>query len=120
MSDAARWPLRTGGSLPDTSVPVFLVPSFLVFREAHAVPGQPGVVPAGQIRLGDDFLGAVADGLQRIERTPEGFSLATPALPGREVRRHVLARLPYSVFYEVCPDEVVVLAVVHGRRRPGA
>jgi plasmid stabilization system protein ParE len=69
--------------------------------------------------LGDDFLAAVADGLEAIERTPQGFSLATPALPGREVRRHVLSRFPYSVFYEVCPDEVVVLAVVHAKRRPG-
>jgi plasmid stabilization system protein ParE len=69
--------------------------------------------------LGDDFLAAVADGFRAIERTPQGFSRATPALPDREVRRHVLARFPYSVFYEVCPDEVVVLAVAHAKRRPG-
>src|SRR5262249_39500874 len=69
--------------------------------------------------LGDDFLAAVADGMRDIERLPQGVSPATPAVPGREGRRHVLARFPYSVFYEVLTAEVVVLAVVHAKRRPG-
>jgi plasmid stabilization system protein ParE len=69
--------------------------------------------------LGDDFLAAVRDGFDTIERSPQAFTRATPPLPGREVRRLVLSRFSYSIFYEVRPGEIVVLAVVHQRRRPG-
>jgi len=68
--------------------------------------------------LGDEFLDQIQAAFTAIERTPSGFSSVTPALPGREVRRFVVTRFPYSVVYEVRSDEVVVLAVAHQRRRP--
>jgi plasmid stabilization system protein ParE len=33
-------------------------------------------------------------------------------------RRYVLRRFPYSIFYQVAPDEIRVVAVAHQRRRP--
>lgn len=69
--------------------------------------------------LGDDFLDAIQAAFVAVERTPSGFSAATPAIAGREVRRFVVTRFPYAVFYEVLPDETVVLAVTHHRRKPG-
>ncbi len=35
-----------------------------------------------------------------------------------EVRRVRLHRFPYAVFFRILGDEVVVLAVMHGRRHP--
>ena len=42
-----------------------------------------------------------------------------PIVHGR-VRRHLLRRFPYGLFYVQYPTEVVILAVVHGRRHPRA
>lgn len=63
--------------------------------------------------LGDDFLLCVEDALDRIRRLPES---ATEVYPG--VRRVVLRRFPYGVFYRVDPDQIAVLAVYHSRRDP--
>jgi toxin ParE1/3/4 len=35
-----------------------------------------------------------------------------------EIRRIRLHRFPYAIFYRILGDEVVVLAVMHGRRHP--
>jgi plasmid stabilization system protein ParE len=38
---------------------------------------------------------------------------------GRGARRYVFPRFPFSLVYRMRGDEVEVLAVAHGRRRPG-
>jgi plasmid stabilization system protein ParE len=38
---------------------------------------------------------------------------------GRRGRRYVLPRFPFSLVYQIRGDEVEILAVAHGRRRPG-
>src|SRR5512134_3766230 len=38
---------------------------------------------------------------------------------GRQARRYVFPRFPFSLVYRMRGDEVEVLAVAHGRRRPG-
>jgi plasmid stabilization system protein ParE len=35
-----------------------------------------------------------------------------------EIRRVRLRRFPYAIYFRVSGDEVVVLAVMHGRRHP--
>jgi toxin ParE1/3/4 len=53
--------------------------------------------------------------------------VAERSLPGtlafvernHEVRRVLLNRFPYAVYFEVSDEECVVWAVAHGRRRPG-
>ncbi|MDP2232247.1 MAG: type II toxin-antitoxin system RelE/ParE family toxin, partial [Actinomycetota bacterium] len=46
------------------------------------------------------------------------------ALPGSSpivrghARRTLMARFPYAVIYSLVDDDVYVLAVAHGRRRP--
>ena len=63
--------------------------------------------------LGAEFLRAVDAILAAVQRTPATF----PAVRGR-TRRALLRRFPYGVFFVEAGDEVVVLAVVHGRRHP--
>src|SRR5262249_40987999 len=69
--------------------------------------------------LGDEFLAELDEAFETINRTPQAFSRVATPRTGSEVRRYVVPRFPYSVFYEVRPDEVLILAVAHQRRRPG-
>lgn len=63
--------------------------------------------------LVEEFLLCVEEALERIRRFPEG---ATEVYPG--VRRVVMRRFPYGVFYRVDPDQIAVIAVYHSRRDP--
>jgi plasmid stabilization system protein ParE len=63
--------------------------------------------------LGAEF-GQEADrALSLLVQTPESFQRVH-----REIRRTRLHRFPYAIYFRVLEDEVVVLAVVHGRRHP--
>jgi plasmid stabilization system protein ParE len=63
--------------------------------------------------LGNDFLSAVESTFDAIERYPEMF-----ASVHREVRRAVISRFPYAVFYRVEASHVVVFRVLHTARDP--
>jgi hypothetical protein len=41
------------------------------------------------------------------------------AAPWQRVRQYVFPRFPFSLVYRMRGDDVEVLAVAHGRRRPG-
>jgi plasmid stabilization system protein ParE len=34
------------------------------------------------------------------------------------MRRALVRRFPYAIYFRAAPDEIVVLAVIHGRRHP--
>ena len=66
-----------------------------------------------RVGLGAEFR-ATLDGLfSRLSEHPEAF----PVLY-RENRRAVLRGFPFNVWFRVLPDRVLVLTVIHGRRRP--
>jgi plasmid stabilization system protein ParE len=73
--------------------------------------------------LGLRFLEAVRDTFRAIEKHPRRFpKLEIKRLPreltqGRSIRRALIRRFPYLVVYEVLEDEVLIVAVSHGRRR---
>ena len=64
--------------------------------------------------LGEDFVLCVEEALDRIRRIPEG---ATEVFQG--VRRVVVRRFPYGVFYSVDSDQIAVIAIYNSRRDPG-
>jgi len=66
-------------------------------------------------RLAADFLGAVGGCIAAIRRHPEAYQLVEPAM-----RRALLRRFPYAVFYEVGSAEIVVYAVFHCAQNPRA
>ncbi len=35
-----------------------------------------------------------------------------------ELRRYVMSRFPYGLYYWVTPDEIMVVAVMHAKRNP--
>lgn len=63
--------------------------------------------------LGDEFLVAVRQRLEAVRAFPESSPLIY-----RDVRRAVVSRFPYLVFYVVTPTRVSVLAVLHHARDP--
>ena len=63
--------------------------------------------------LGDTFAAEIDRALARIVQTP----LAYPRVQG-ETRRALVRRFPYAIYFHAIADEIVILAVVHGRRRP--
>jgi plasmid stabilization system protein ParE len=63
--------------------------------------------------LGDDFLDCVDEILNRICQIPESFPVVY-----RDVRRAVVRRFPYVVYYRIVSSRVVVTAIFHGRRAP--
>lgn len=64
--------------------------------------------------LGADFLDEVERSVETIASHPH----TAPVLKGG-IRRRLLKRFPFGILYAVEPDTVVVLAVMHLRRRPG-
>lgn len=63
--------------------------------------------------LGDEFLAALRARLEVIQESPEIYTVVY-----RNVRRAVLSRFPYLVFYVVQPARIAVLAVLHHARSP--
>ena len=63
--------------------------------------------------LGSEFLGAVDNAVALIVSNPE----ACPVVRVR-IRRAVLGRFPYLLFYVIEPEEIVVLACMHASRDP--
>lgn len=63
--------------------------------------------------LGEEFVQALEAVWAALTEHPQMY----PAVRG-EIRRAVVRRFPYLVFYRVFPDVVTVLGVYHAHRRP--
>lgn len=71
-----------------------------------------------QAGLGEDFLAQVQRSYATIRHNPIGFPRLEYYLGGLEVRRCLMHRFPYAVIYVCRPDEIVVVAIAHTRRKP--
>ncbi len=63
--------------------------------------------------LGSDFLLCVEEALEKIRRTPELYPMVH-----KELRRMLIRRFPYGLFYLVEEKTIVIVAVFHARRDP--
>jgi len=66
-----------------------------------------------QAGLGDEFLDCVDEMLNRICQMPESYAVVY-----RDVRRAVVRRFPYAVYYRIVSSRVIVTAIFHSRREP--
>lgn len=64
--------------------------------------------------LGDDFAVKAAEALRRVRRFPNAWSILAPG-----IRRCRLNRFPYGLVYGVRDKEILIIAVMHQRRKPG-
>jgi plasmid stabilization system protein ParE len=63
--------------------------------------------------LGEELVLCVEEALDRIARLPEGYREVVPG-----VRRVIVKRFPYGVFYRVEPQRIVVMPLYHAKRDP--
>lgn len=63
--------------------------------------------------LGDELIAGVDVALRLVQEHP-----LTPAIVFRDVRRVLVRRFPYGIFYRVDDDQITVIAVYHARRDP--
>ena len=64
--------------------------------------------------LGKRFYDHIERLILDIRRQPQRFRLFGPP-----IRRHFSTVFPYAVLYVDRPDQVVIIAVMHMKRRPG-
>ncbi len=62
----------------------------------------------------DSFLVELDRGIEAIALTPERWPLFVHG-----TRRYLFQRFPFQLIYRVMNDRIEVLALAHGRRRPG-
>lgn len=60
------------------------------------------------------FMVRLESAFERIDRAPQEFPVVH-----RDVRRALLARFPYAIFFVIEPSAIVVLAVLHQAVHPG-
>jgi plasmid stabilization system protein ParE len=65
--------------------------------------------------LGDEFLDCLRDTLRRILRNPRAYGVVH-----QDLRRALIRRFPYGVFYRLRGEEIAVVGVFHGSRDPQA
>jgi len=63
--------------------------------------------------LGAQFLDAVDQAVRTIIDAPERWRIIDA-----EVRRYLMPRFPYAIYYRVTADHVRILALKHHRRHP--
>src|SRR5262245_12329984 len=64
--------------------------------------------------LGDEFAEEFKSATQRILQLPEAWSQLS-----ENIRRCRLNRFPYGIVYAVRGEDVIIVAVMHLRRKPG-
>jgi plasmid stabilization system protein ParE len=63
--------------------------------------------------LGSEFILCIDEAVERIRRSPDTYPKVH-----KSIRRIVVRRFPFAVFYEVVGIQIRVLAIYHSRRDP--
>jgi len=79
---------------------------------SHALTYYQAHAPAEIVR---DFDAGIVSAFIEIGKHPERF----PRWHRTDVRKYILKRFPYLIFYVDYPECIRVLAVAHTSRRPG-
>lgn len=65
--------------------------------------------------LGQDFAKAITDKLHQIRQRPRSYPLVH-----RDMRRALVPRFHYAIFFVLEAEDIVVLAVMHQARNPAS
>jgi len=63
--------------------------------------------------LGSEFVLCIDEAVERIRRAPETYPKVYKA-----IRRTVVRRFPFALFFEIVSLEIRVMAVFHSKRNP--
>lgn len=64
-------------------------------------------------KLGKSFIEAIESGLTKIHLFPEAWQVVAG-----DVRRHLIDRFPFGIYYCIDEDIVMIYAVMHMSRHP--
>jgi hypothetical protein len=64
-------------------------------------------------QLGKDFLLEIKLAIQKIQTSPTRWQKITG-----KVRRYLIRRFPYCIYYSIEPKEILIIAVAHLKRKP--
>jgi plasmid stabilization system protein ParE len=64
--------------------------------------------------LGEDYLSEIERAVASIAESPNTWPII-----GGKLRRRLVRRFPFGILYSVEPEEIVIIAVAHLRRKPG-
>ena len=63
--------------------------------------------------LGADFISCIDEAISRVQNNPKQFRTVLD-----KVRRALVRKFLYGIYYTIHENEIIVLAVVHARRNP--
>jgi toxin ParE1/3/4 len=66
-----------------------------------------------RLGLGAAFRAELDAAIERVASDPDSFPTHY-----RDLRRVLVRRFPYAVYYRIYPELVIVVAVFHGKRNP--
>jgi len=66
------------------------------------------------VTLAQSFIDAIEDAVYRLREAPQRYPMLEAG-----VRRCLVQRFPYAILYTVESEYILILAVMHGRRKPG-
>lgn len=66
------------------------------------------------IDVAQAFIDAVEGAVYRLRDSPSRY----PAIDGN-IRRCLTSKFPYGILYTIEPDFILILAVMHSRKKPG-
>lgn len=66
-----------------------------------------------RLGLGQDFLNSLETSFNKIKQLPFSYLEITP-----KIRRTVIDKFPYSIFYTITSSEVHILAIFHNSQNP--
>ena len=64
--------------------------------------------------LGEEFVDALEAALVAIQKNPRQFPIYH-----NQVRRYLMSRFPFQIFFDIKPTKIRILRVVHTSRDPG-
>ena len=66
-----------------------------------------------RIGLGEDFLLALEESYAKIRQTPKIYQVIY-----KHIRRNLVRKFPYGIFFIIEEDKIIVIAVLHTKRKP--
>ncbi len=87
----------------------------VVYRRAAKVEFEDAAVWYDERRpgLGEEFIHEIEQAVAQAAAAPSRYPIVL-----RDIRRTVTRRFPYSIYFRMRGDALIVLAVFHGRRNP--
>lgn len=65
--------------------------------------------------LGAEFLDGVAEAVATVQKLPSVF----PLFRNTTIRKYVMKRFPYVIFYEEFHAHISIYAIAHAKQKPG-